>query len=97
MATDQRVAERFSYTAPLRIRKPAILHGTGADISGGGISILVPKPIAEGIEVELELFGGTVFVTGTVRKVTKGVRGIRVGIQFTEEQPAILAKAMAQR
>jgi len=97
MGTEHRVSERVSYTEHLRVRKPVIQHGTGADISAGGISILVPKAIEEGSAVELEMFGGTVFVAGTVRKTTPGIRGFRVGIQFKEEQPAILAKAMGRR
>lgn len=94
---ERRVEERVPFTEHLRILKPSVLHGTGADISAKGICIQIPQTIAEGTAVELELFGGTAFVKGTVKKAAPGIRGFRIGIEFQAEQPALLAKAKAAR
>ena len=97
LASDRRDGERITYTEHLRVRKPTSQHAIGADISARGISIVVPQQIEEGTQVELEMFGGTVFVSGKVTKVSPGIRGFRVGIQFSEEQPTVLAKAKGAR
>ena len=103
MAADQkppseaRKIERVPFTEHLRVLKPALQHGTASDVSAFGIGITVPQPIAEGTQVELELFGGSIFVKGTVRKVMPGVRGHRLGIEFLQEQPMVLTKAKASK
>ena len=94
---ERRGGERVTYTEHLRVRKPAPQHGTAADVSSTGISIVVPQTIAEGTPIELELFGGTVFVAGKVSKVGPGIRGFRIGVRFDQEQPAILERAKGTR
>ena len=88
-STERRGGERISFNDHLRVRKPVSQHAAGADISETGISIVVPQTIPEGSPVELELFGGTVFVNGKVTKVGPGIRGFRVGIQFDSPQPSV--------
>jgi len=90
---ERRGGERISFNDHLRVRKPSNQHGSGADISELGISIIVPQSIPDGSAVELELFGGTVFVSGKVTKVGPGIRGFRIGIQFDSPQPAVFDKA----
>jgi hypothetical protein len=96
-SAERRISERVTFTDHLRVRKPGNQHGTAADISATGISIVVPQTIPEGSEVELELFGGTTFVVGKVNKVAPGIRGFRIGIQFNTEQPAVFEKAKGTR
>lgn len=95
--TEHRAGERVPFTEHLRVRKPTVQHGTAVDIGAKGLCFHVPQKIPEGSAVELELFGGTAFVTGTVLRVAPAIRGFRISIQFQTEQPALLAKATAAR
>jgi hypothetical protein len=95
MAHSLRKNERVPFAKPVRIRKPAPMDGKGVDIAVGGIGVEVPQPIAEGVTVELELFGGATVVAGIVRIVLASAGGHRLGIQFSKEDPSLVAKAQA--
>jgi hypothetical protein len=95
--SNQRKNERFPYAERIRVTKPATQHGTATDIGLTGIGINVPQAIPEGTEVELELFGGSMFVKGTVRKAMPGIRGVRMGIEFMKEEPMALTRAKGAR
>jgi hypothetical protein len=92
-STEKRREVRTPFTERLRVVKPAIQHATAANLSALGICITVPKPIAEGAQVELELFGGSIFVKGTVRKAASDRQGHRLGIEFLQAQPQVLTRA----
>ena len=94
---ERRIAPRVSFTGHLRIRKPRIIHATGSDLAATGITIVVQQPLPEGSPVELELFGGTTHVDGTVHQVSQALRGYRMGVEFREQHPEIVAKAMSTR
>lgn len=96
MAESQRKSERVPFTQPVRIRKPTPMDAKSLDIAAGGMGVAVGQPIAEGTAVELELFGGSVVVAGTVRKLLPVASGgHRLGIQFAKEDPGLVAKAQA--
>jgi hypothetical protein len=89
----QRKTERVAYTGPVRFRKPSAMEGKGIDIAAGGMGAEAPQPVALGTPVEIELFGGTV-VPGVVRmSAALPGGGVRLGIQFTTEDPSLVAKA----
>ena len=96
-SAERRTTPRIAYTGHLRIRKPRLIHATGADLAATGITIVVQQPLPEGSPVELELFGGTTHVDGTVHKVSQSLRGYRVGVEFLERHPEIVAKAVTSR
>jgi len=95
--SEHRIGERVPFTEHLRIRKPTVQHATGVDIGPKGICAIVQQKIPDGSAVELELFGGTAYVKGTVRQVADWIQGFRIGVEFQTEQPAILAKVKASR
>ena len=95
-ADPNRKSERLPFPRPLQIRKPAAQAGKGVDIAAGGIGIELPQAIAEGTPVELDLGDGGAPLAGTVkmaRALPEG--GFRLGIQFPQEDPAIVARAKA--
>jgi hypothetical protein len=94
MADSQRKTERVPYNQPVKIRKPSPMDGKCVDLAAGGMGVEVAQPIPEGSGIEVELFGGGAVVQGTVRKVLPGSGGShRLGIQFTKEDPTLVARA----
>jgi hypothetical protein len=90
-----RKSERVAFPRPVKVLKPAAQTGTGMDIAAGGIGLEVPQAIADGSAVELDLGDGGAPLAGTVKLARPVDGGFRLGIQFPNEDPAILARAKA--
>jgi hypothetical protein len=92
----RRKNERIAFPVPLHIRKPVAMDGKGVDIAAGGLGVDLPQAIAEGSAVELDLPDGGAPLAGTVRMVRPlPGGGFRLGIQFLQEDGAIVARARA--
>ena len=93
MADSQRKNERIPFTGTVKVHSPTVQDGTGMDIAPGGVSIRVPKALPEGTTVAMEFFGDGKTVHGTVRRsAPHHDGGVRLGIQFQEENGMIVSK-----
>jgi hypothetical protein len=90
-----RKSERIPFPRTLQVRKPAAQSGKGLDIAAGGIGLEVPQAIPEGSPVELDLGDGGTALVGTVKLTRPVDGGFRVGVQFAQEDAAIVARAQA--
>lgn len=94
----KRKTERIPFPEPLHLRNPVSSDARGVDISAGGVAVELSQAIAEGSQVELELFGDGAVFAGTVRMVRPlPGGGFRLGIQFQHEDSGLLARAKALR
>jgi hypothetical protein len=94
-ADPNRKSERVPFPRPVQVRKPAAQAGKGVDVAAGGIGVEVPQAIADGSAVELDLGDGGAPLVGTVKMARPVDGGFRLGIQFPQEDAAILARAKA--
>jgi hypothetical protein len=94
-ADPNRKSERVAFPRPVNVRKPAAQAGKGIDIAAGGIGIEVPQAIADGSAVELDLGDGGAPLAGTVKMARPVEGGFRLGIQFAQEDGALVARAKA--
>ena len=90
-----RKSERVPFPRPIQVRKPVAQAGKGTDIAPGGIGLDVAQAIVEGSAVELDLGDGGAPLTGTVKMARPVDGGFRLGIQFAQDDPAIVARAQA--
>jgi len=99
MADDpKRKSERVPFPAALKVRNPVPVEAKGVDIGAGGIGVELAQSIAEGSQVELELFGDGTIYAGTVRMVRPlPGGGFRLGIQFQKDDDTLIARAKAIR
>ncbi len=94
----KRKGERIPFPEQLHLRAPVSSDATGVDIGAGGVAVELAQAVAEGSQVELELFGDGAIYAGTVRMVRPlPGGGFRLGIQFQHEDSGLLARAKALR
>jgi hypothetical protein len=86
----RRATHRVHFAEEVRILAPVPMMGRGVDIGAGGIGLIVPKEIPAGRMVEIVILEGVATAYGTVRWSRRDGESWRVGIQFREEDWAIM-------
>jgi hypothetical protein len=89
-APEQRATRRVPFTQEVRIVAPLPAVGKGVDIGAGGIGALFPIELEKGQAVEILILDGAATAHGTVRWVRPEGGQFRTGIQFREEDWAIM-------
>jgi len=87
---EQRTTRRVPFKQEVRILAPLPMVGQGVDIGAGGIGAIFPVELEKGKMVEILILDGAATAYGTVRWVRPGGGQFRTGIQFREEDWAIM-------
>ncbi|MDH4225379.1 MAG: PilZ domain-containing protein [Deltaproteobacteria bacterium] len=74
----------------VQFHHPHHFVGKSLDIGEGGMGVEVPEELKVGQSVEIEVFQGKVTALGTVRWVVPHENVFRVGIQFKEDDWAVM-------
>ena len=89
-SSDNRQSTRHAFEEDVEFIAPKACAGKSIDLAAGGIGVILDEPFAAGQSVQLKILGGRVIVQGTVRWSEKAGESYRVGIQFSEEDWAVV-------
>lgn len=88
---DNRQSKRHAFEEEVEFIAPKACTGKSIDLAAGGIGVLLDEPFEVGEAVQLKILGGRVIVQGIVRWSEKADGSHRVGIQFSEDDWAVVA------
>jgi len=83
---------RVPFTKAVQVSAGGSFAGTGIDIGGGGIGVLLPKEFKTGDALTVAVDGGPPAAPGTVRWCRAEGGSWKVGIQIGAEHWAALAQ-----
>ncbi len=86
----RRTTERMPFTEEVRFVARTEVVAKGVDIGAGGLGVVSPVDMPIGQSVEIEIFDGAAKAFGRVRWSKPDGGGFRLGIQFREEDWAIM-------
>ena len=89
-STNNRQSTRHAFEEDVEFIAPKACTGKSIDLAAGGIGVILDEPFETGQSVQLKILGGRVIVQGTVRWSEKAEGSYRVGIQFSEEDWAVV-------
>jgi len=93
--TNARQANRVMLQERVKFHAPHNCEGKSIDIGAGGLGVEMDQPLAVGTLVEVEIFNGKATALGTVRSSVAKGNAYRIGIQFKEEDWAVMEMVMA--
>ena len=93
----RRATQRVPFNEELRFVRPPGVVGQGVDIGAGGVGVNLPVRLPPETQVEMEIFGGAATAYGTVRWVKEEEGHYRTGIQFREDDWAIMELVQSLR
>lgn len=92
--SNRRLLERMPFSDEVRFRSPELVSGLAVDFSARGIGVKdVPREIAVGSPVEIELDAGRVTIQGRVQWMEKDGGSFRAGVRFGEQDQRLLELA----